>query len=195
MDKHIGRILDRLEALGLADNTLVVFTTDHGDLFGQHGLIHKGPFHYEDMIRIPFVVRMPGRIPAGRRSAALQSLVDLAPTFLSAAGLSAVRGMTGVDQREVWFGRRERAREWAIVENHHQPTTIHAKTYVEDRHKITVYCGRDYGELFDLRDDPGERHNLWDAPDRAGLKADLIRRMLHAEMAKEPMWMPRVTGA
>ena len=86
MDKYIGVILDKLEALGLAENTLVLFTSDHGHFYGQHGLIAKGPFHtgpYEDLIKVPYIVRMPGRTPAGRRSEALQTLVDLAPSFLS----------------------------------------------------------------------------------------------------------------
>ena len=68
MDKYIGQILDKLDELGLAENTLVVFTTDHGHFFGQHGLIAKGAFHYEDMVKIPIVARFPGAIPAGERS-------------------------------------------------------------------------------------------------------------------------------
>ena len=74
--------------LGLAENTLVLFTSDHGHLFGQHGLTAKGPFHYEDLVRVPFIAR-PKRIPAAAKSDALQSLVDLAPTFLSAVGAAA----------------------------------------------------------------------------------------------------------
>ena len=64
MDKYIGRIIDHLDMLGLAENTLVVFTSDHGHYFGQHGLIAKGAFHYEDGIRVPMIARLPGRIPA-----------------------------------------------------------------------------------------------------------------------------------
>ena len=63
MDHHIGRILDALDRRGLTADTLVVFITDHGHFIGQHGLIAKGPFHYEDMLRLPFVVRWPGRVP------------------------------------------------------------------------------------------------------------------------------------
>jgi len=195
MDKYIGRILDKLDELGIADTTLVVFTTDHGDFFGQHGLFHKGAFHYEDMIRIPFIVRLPGEVPAGARSQALQSLADLAPTFLSVAGLPSPRAMTGVDQKDVWFGRRPHARDHVIVENHHQPTTLHLKTCVDDRYKITVYYRRDYGEMFDLREDPNETNNLWAKPEFAALKAELAMKLLQAEMGKEPMWMPRLSGA
>ena len=195
MDKYIGVILDQLEALGLADNTVVVFTTDHGHFYGQHGLIAKGAFHYEDMIKVPFIARWPGRVPSGRRSEALLSLVDLPQTFLSLCGIPAPRTMTGVDESPVWLGDVERVREQVIVENRHQPTTIHVKTYVDERYKLTVYYNRDYGELFDLRDDPGEINNLWSEPAAAALKADLVMKLLFAEMGKEPLWMPRVWGA
>jgi arylsulfatase A-like enzyme len=195
MDKYIGKILGKLEELGLADDTLVLFTTDHGHLYGQHGLVAKGAFHYEDLIELPFIVRYPGRVPAGVRSDALQSLVDLSPTFLGLLGLPIPRIMTGLDQSAVWLGQRERIREHVIVENRHEPTTIHVKTYVNQRHKLTVYYGQDYGELFDLQEDPGEINNLWDEPACAGLKAELTRKLLFAEMGKEPLWMPRVAGA
>ncbi|KPK60423.1 MAG: sulfatase [Planctomycetes bacterium SM23_32] len=195
MDKHVGRILDKVDELGLAEDTLVIFTTDHGHFYGQHGLIAKGAFHYEDMIRLPFIVRWPGRVPAGARSDALISLVDTAPTLLSVAGLPVPRSMTGVDQSEVLLGGRDGVRDSVIVENRHEPTSIHAKTCVDRRYKITVYYNRPYGELFDLEEDPGEINNLWDDPARAELKSELIVKLLFAEMGKEPLWMPRVAGA
>lgn len=71
MDRYIGRILDKLDELGLTEDTLVVFTSDHGNFYGHHGIVAKGAFHYEDLIRVPFIVRPPGRVPAGRRSNAL----------------------------------------------------------------------------------------------------------------------------
>ncbi|WP_028612197.1 sulfatase family protein [Paenibacillus harenae] len=195
MDKYIGRILDKLDELGLADNTIVVFTSDHGHFFGQHGLQAKGGFHYEDLIRIPFIVRYPGHVPAGVQSGAIQSLVDLAPTLLSYRGIPVPHGMTGVNQREVWEGTKPQARDHAIVEFRHEPTTIHQKTYVNDRYKITVYFNQTYGELFDLRDDPHELHNLWDDPDSANLKTTLLLKYVWAELGKEPMPMPRIWHA
>ena len=195
MDKQIGQIVDKLDELGLSENTLIAFTSDHGHFYGQHGLIAKGAFHYEDMVKVPMIVRQPGRVPAGKRSDALQSLVDYAPSFLSASGIDIPRAMTGVDQTDVWFGEEESVRDHIIVENHHDPTTIHVKTCVDDRYKITVYYNRDYGELFDLQEDPDEIHNLWGKPECAELKAELITRLLFAEMGKEPLWMPRISGA
>ncbi len=185
MDKYIGQILDKLDALSLTDNTLVVFTSDHGHFYGHHGLIAKGPFHFEDVIRVPFLVRWPGKVPAAQQSDALQTLVDLPQSFLSACGIDQPADMTGVDQTPVWFGAAESARDHVLVSHHHQPTTIHVRSYVNERYKLTVYCNRHYGELFDLRADPGEINNLWDDPTAADLKADLIFKLLLAEIARE----------
>ncbi len=195
LDKYVGRILDRLDELGLADDTIVVFSTDHGHFFGQHGLQAKGPFHYEDLLRVPFVVRHPGRVPAGQVSSALQSLVDLAPTFLDCAGLPIPDDMTGVNQRPVWTGEVEAVRDHVICEFHHEPTTVNLRTFVDRRHKLTVYQDQTYGELFDLETDPGETRNLWDEPSAAALKSELLLRYVWAELAKEPMPMPRIATA
>lgn len=195
MDKYIGKILDKLDQLGLAENTIVVFTTDHGHFFGQHGLIAKGPYHYEDMIKIPFIVRCPGKIPEGFVSESMQSLVDLAPTFLSLCGIPVSPAMTGVDQSEVWKGIRKEARDHIICENHHEHPTIHLKTYVDKRYKLTVYYNQTYGELIDLDKDPEETDNLWDRPEYMELKAQLLLKYIWAELGKESMWMPRIFHA
>jgi arylsulfatase A-like enzyme len=195
MDKYIGVILDKLDDLGLADNTVVVFTSDHGHMFGHHGLIAKGPFHYEDLIRVPMIVRYPGQANAGQTSDALQSLVDYSPTFLGIAGLPIPRTMTGVDQSKVWKGTEHRKRDHILCENHHEPTSIHLKTFVDDRYKITVYYNQEYGELFDLQEDPNEQRNLWNDNIFAELKSKLLLKYIWAELGKEPMWMPRIWGA
>lgn len=195
MDQQIGRMLNKLDDLGVAENTIVVFTTDHGHFLGQHGLNAKGAFHYEDLIRLPFIVRMPGSIPANRRSTAIQSLVDLAPTFLTAVGAMVPGIMQGVPQWDVWTGSSDPAREWAIVENRHQPTKLHLRTYVEERYKLTIYRNRDDGELFDLQEDPDERHNRWADPAFAQVKSGLMHRWLQAEISREPTRFPRIAGA
>ena len=182
MDHYIGRIVDHLDDMGLAENTLVVFTSDHGHYFGQHGLIAKGAFHYDDGIRVPMIARWPGRIPSDRVCDSLQSLVDYAPTLLDCCGLEVPAAMTGRSQRQIWDGDAAGAREHVIVENRHQPTKLHLKTYIDERYKLTLYYGRDYGELFDLGQDPGEVQNLWSD---AALRAQLTEAFLRAEMEKE----------
>ncbi|MFQ6048066.1 MAG: sulfatase [Phycisphaerae bacterium] len=195
MDQQIGRILDALDRLGLAQNTLVVFTTDHGHFIGQHGLIAKGAFHYEDLLRVPMIVRCPGRVPAGLTSASLQALIDLAPTFLTAAGIDVPGLMQGLSQWPVWCGKADTARDHVIVENRHQPTAVHLRTYIDRRYKITVYRDRDYGELFDLQEDPGEHHNRWADPSFAAIKAELLHRFVNAELNREPTRLPRIANA
>jgi uncharacterized sulfatase len=203
LDHYVGRILSKLDELGLAESTMVVFTSDHGHLFGQHGLVAKGAFHYEDLLRVPFIVRMPddagsaseGPTSEARAKDSIVSLVDFAPTVLDFAGVAAPRTMTGRSQLPVFEGRETQVRDHALVENRHQPTTIHLKTYVDARYKITVYYNQSYGELFDLETDPGEVRNLWENDDYAELKARLLMKMLHAELGKEPLPMPRIAPA
>ena len=195
MDKYIGKIIDKLDELGLSENTIVVFTTDHGHFFGHHGLTAKGPFHYEDMIKVPFIVRCPGKVPSNKTSDSMQSLVDLAPTFLSLCDIPVPKSMTGVDQSKVWLDEEKEARNHIICENHHEHPTIHLKTYVDKRYKLTVYYNHTYGELFDLENDLGETNNLWDEPQYKDLKCELLLKYVWAELGKEPMWMPRIWGA
>jgi arylsulfatase A-like enzyme len=195
LDKYIGCILDKLDELGLTENTLVCFTSDHGDFWGQHGLVAKAIHHYEDLLRIPLVVSMPGTIPEGRISDALQSTVDLPQTFLSIAGLPVPLAMTGVDEKAVWTGEAENLRDHVIVENQHQPTTMNMRTFINQRYKLTVHFNQPYGELYDLEEDPGEYINLWDDPGSQELKGDLLLDFLHGEMAKAPLPMPRIAGA
>ena len=195
MDEQIGRILDALDAQGLSENTLVVFTTDHGHFLGQHGLWYKGAFHYEDVLRLPFIARWPGHVAAGAESDALQSLVDLAPTFLAACDLPIPGAMQGVNQLPVWEGIEEAARDEVIVEFRHQRTRVHLRTLVTERYKMTIYRDQSYGELFDLHDDPDERHNLWDAVAASGIKAEMFQKLAYAEIRREPTAFSRIAQA
>ncbi len=193
-DHAVGQILDQLDTLGLADNTLVVFTTDHGHFLGKHGLGTKGAFHYEDVLKIPFIARIPGG-PQGRRTDALISLVDLPRTFLSSCGLPVPRGMGGEDFTPLFRGDVESCRDHVLVENRHEPDTVFLNTYINARYKLTVYYEQEYGELWDLESDPDELHNRWADPDYAEIKQELLLKLCHAQMGKEPVPMPRVFGA
>ncbi len=194
MDEQIGRILDRLDALGQTENTLVVFTTDHGHFLGQHGLHLKAIHHYEDLLRVPFIVRHPGKVPAGEASADLQNLVDLPRSFLAEAGLEVPLYLQGVDQRPSWAGHGAQ-RSWSITENHHGYSRFHMNSFITDRYKLTVHRDSDEGELFDLQEDPQELNNLWNAADAAGLKASLMHQFMRAQMESERIHMPRIAGA
>jgi arylsulfatase A-like enzyme len=180
LDQQIGRILRRLEALEVAGETLVVFTSDHGHpLGGSTELVPR-----EDLLRVPLVVRWPGRVPPGTRTSALHAHVDLAPTLLHALEIAEPGPMQGESQLPVWLGESDRVRDHLIVE-HHDPA-VQLRSYIEDRYKITIYRGRDRGELIDLAEDPEERHNRFPDPAYAEVKTALLHRFLDAELHREP---------
>lgn len=182
MDHHIGRILDALNERGLAENTLVVFTSDHGDYLGNHGMWGKGLPAYEDMQRVPFIVRHPQCKTAGLHSKALQSLVDMEASFLSIAGLIPRPGSQGVDQTKAWMDANQKARDWVMLEFHPAESSYCQHTFVEDRYKLVLYGNRDYGELYDLHDDPHQLHNLYNEPNYRELLDAIIKRYISAEM-------------
>ncbi len=195
MDKYIGKILDRLDELGLAEDTLVVFTTDHGHFFGQHGLHAKGPFLYEDLIKVPMIARCPGLVAEGVINDSLQSLVDFTPTFMDALGLKIPYHMTGVSQRESWGSNGIAARDSIICEHHHEHKTVQLRAYVDERYKMVVYLDKSQGELYDLQNDPKELDNLWYNDKYANLRAEVLHRYVCAELDRECKSMPRISNA
>jgi uncharacterized sulfatase len=134
-------------------------------------------------------------VEANAQSNALQSLVDLAPTFLRAAELDVPCAMQGANQLDVWQGKQSASRDEVLVEFHHQPTKINMRTYIDERWKITIYRDQSYGELFDLKNDPEERRNLWDEPKARETKHELLQKFLNAELRRAPMRFPRIAGA
>ena len=195
MDHHIGRILRHLEQTGMLDTTLIVFTTDHGDYLGNHGLWWKGLPTYEDMQRIPFIVRHPRCRTRGARSAAFQSLVDIGQSALTAMGITAPAGLQGVDQSAAWQDAGASARDWALCEFRPTEGPFMQKSFVHGRWKLVVYHRRDYGELYDLHADPDQHCNLWNDPAQQSVKADLFAAFVSAEMEKDGVLRPREAWA
>ena len=95
----------------------------------------------------------------------------------------------------VFLREIDSVRDEVVVENRQECTTVHVKTLVTERFKLTIYLNKTYGELFDLEEDPQELENLWDCNSYHDLKVTLLNRLLFAEMEKEPIWMPKVSGA
>jgi arylsulfatase A-like enzyme len=172
LDHAIGRILDTLDELGLADNTIVVMTTDHGEMLGDHRIIFKGPVHYEGLLRVPLIVRGPG-VPAGERATAPVGTIDLAPTMLRMAGVDVPSHMQGRPLLD--DDGRPVDREHVLTEDDFDAVvSIPLRTITTDRYKLTAYLDAPHqGELYDLDDDPGEFVNRWDDPSYASIRSDL----------------------
>ena len=208
VDHEAGRVLAALDRLGLSEDTVVVFMADHGDMLGDHWLINKGPFHFDGLLRVPYIWRWPGRFPAGRRVSSLASLLDFAPTILDLAGVPIPEGETplvaetdrmplpwpGRSMRAVLDGTATRTRDAALVENDEDYLGLRLRTLVTETHQLTMYVGDDgeqpYGELFDLRADPGELRNLWSDPTSRQVKLELKARLL-AEIVATDSVLPR----
>lgn len=194
IDFHIGRMLDRLEQMGAADDTLIIFTSDHGDYAGNHGLWLKGPIHYEDIIRVPFLVRWRGRVPAGARSSSLVSLVDVAPTLLDVCGIKPAACMQGVSQWETFCRPEVRSRDWCLTENRAEPG-FYVKTVVTERFKLNYYLHSREGELYDLQEDPHEFINLYDRPEYADTRAQMFMNLIDIYGELENPYPPRLSFA
>jgi len=182
VDFHVGRILDALEASGQRENTIVIFTSDHGEMLGDHNLYLKGPLLYDPAIRVPLIVSWPGVIPAGVESGALVELSDLAPTIMEATTGQIPAAM---QTQSLWplitgAAPADHFREDVYCEyynsNPDQPPQY--ITMVRDHdHKLAVHHLLDTGELYDLRRDPGENHNRWADPAYAETKSRLLARL------------------
>lgn len=195
MDKYIGKIIDKIDELGLTENTIIVFTTDHGNFMGQHGLYGKGAFMYEDAIKVPMIVSCKDLIPQNNVSHAMQSIVDIPVTILKYLNCKVPYDWTGLDQREAWENKDKSVRDHIICEMHHERNKINLRAYVDERYKLVVYYNDMYGELYDLKNDPREVKNLWNDRNSADLKNKLIMKYIFAELQKESLFMPRIAGA
>ena len=116
LDWNLGRLFKALDDNGLSDNTLVVFTSDHGEMFGAHGRRAKNIF-YEEAARIPFLMRFPGKIPAGTASDACLGTVDILPTVLGLLGLPIPEAVEGLDLSRCALGRPGPEPDAAFLQN------------------------------------------------------------------------------
>jgi arylsulfatase len=187
IDDQIGRILDHLEETGQAEDTLIVFMSDHGEALGDHGLIQKGARFFDGLVRVPLLLSWPRRVKQGLRSDALVELIDVAPTLLEAAGLKTPAEMQGRSLMPILTGRASADRHRDFVRSEFldalaKPDATRATMYRDARHKLVVYHGHARGELYDLQADPGEFDNLWEDPAHAGVKTELLKRSFDAAM-------------
>ncbi len=189
IDDAIGRVLSQLQDLGLSDNTVVVFTSDHGDYMGDHGLMLKLLLHYQGLIRVPFIWNDPTGDAIESLdvsiNSGLGSSIDISATILARAGIQAYNGIQGRDLLS------SSSPESIIVEEDSQrqmtgfdrPQRI--RTVVTDRYRMSLRQGEDWHELYDLVKDPLELSNLYGNPEfdeiRHHMTDIMLRRMIELQ--------------
>lgn len=183
LDRMIGQVLDRLDALGLRDDTLVVYTSDHGEQIGEHGLWWKHTFH-EDSVRVPLIMALPGVLPEGARRGGVVNLTDLTATMLDAMGAPPLPDADGIsfwrmaqDAGAPWHDRgfseycQGSRFDWGI------PGTTQNRMIRTSRWKLCYYHGHP-PQLFDLLEDPFETRDLAGEPRHAALRDALVAEVL-----------------
>lgn len=212
VDESIGRILDHLRQCGLEEDTIVIFVSDHGDLMGDHNLHCKGPFHYEGLLNVPLIIQWKGHLQQGIQSDALVSLLDFVPTVLDLADIPyplagiapwpgpffGLKGhetdqiydkiplLPGVSLKPILTGSAASVQDCVLVEDDDDIFNMFLRTLITERYKLITFVNRDYGVLFDRFNDPEERHNLWDDPAYADVKAEMVKKLLDKIVQTEP---------
>ena len=181
VDESVGRLLDELDALGIADETVVVLSSDQGFFLGEHGWFDKR-WIFEESLRTPLIVRWPGLTRPGSRCGRIVSLVDFAPTFLALAGLPRPADMQGRGLQPLLAEHADAPWRTSLYYHYYEfPSPHHVRPHrgvVTDRHKLVHYEGDlDEWELLDREVDPHETRSFHDDPAYAD-----TRRALEAEL-------------
>ncbi len=168
VDTAMKEMLQTLEETGQADNTIVIYMSDHGEMLGDHGMFLKGPYFYDCLTRVPLIIRWPHRFKAGLQVDALVEMTDLAPTLLEAAGIPVPAGMQGRSFMPLLTGQATTHRNSVYMEflllDSEYPIAPMLTAVRTDRWKLNLCDKTQYGELYDLQNDPNEFTNLWNDP-------------------------------
>jgi arylsulfatase A-like enzyme len=189
VDHNVGRVVAALDELGLLDNTIIVFLSDHADMMGDHWLGKKGPFLFRSLARVPTVWRLPKRFGAHGETDTLVSSVDLMPTLLDLCGVDCPPGVQGRSYKTVLTTGQGPARDWIYIEFDEQYLGDRLRQIRSKDWAITYFANNDHGMLFDLERDPDELHNLWDSPAHQAVKRDLLVELLR-QTAQADDWLP-----
>jgi arylsulfatase A-like enzyme len=194
VDDAIGRLLERLEELGLAENTIVVFTSDHGDLMGDHGLMLKHCFHTEGTIRVPFVWADPTMTThLNIRTSMRAGTIDIAATILGRTGLQPYHGMQGYDVIAHLTQGTEAKRHGMVLEEDEIPFNancdhfLRTRSFVSGPWRMTYWLEDDFGELYNRDEDPDEVRNLWNDDGVSNQKAELMEKWMLERIALEDL--------
>ena len=183
VDDAVARLLACLDDRGILEDTVVIFTSDHGDFMGDHGLMLKHGLHYEGVLRMPFIWADPDR-PASARSEVPASAVDIGASILARAGLAPNNGNQGLDVMALAVGKGGVERKGILIEEDelgaHLGTEkgLRTRTFIQDNWRLTVWQGMEGGQLYNRDVDPHEMCNLWFDSNFAARRAEMTEAML-----------------
>jgi len=174
-DRQVGRVLDTLAETGLAEDTLVIYCSDHGEMAGEHGMWWKSNY-YEGSVGVPLIARLPGVVPSSVRNPAVCNLIDLAPTLCEVAGTESLPEADGYSLWSELQGQRDGNRP-SHTYSEHGPTRNDAPSRMirRDRWKLYKYWDDTPPVLHDLQADPGEERDLGTSPAHAEVRDSLLR--------------------
>ncbi len=210
IDLEVGRVLKALEDKGIENNTLVIFTSDHGDMLGDHHLLTKGPFFYDPCVKVPMIINWPEKIKyKGQRISGLVQSQDIAATILAAANICSEELMLdGYDIFPLVTGKKKKLREevfcsyrdsgleqrkiidFTRIVGDYSKIPIHCTMIREQQYKMNVFHYIDEvnkvdGEIYDMDKDPNELKNLWNNPEYLKVKEHLMQKMINWFLKQE----------
>ncbi len=189
IDDAVGRVVAELERTGRMEDTLIVFTSDHGEFLGNHGLLRKPSLHYDETLRVPLLIRMPAGRLTPRREPGLVELTDVYPTLLGLLGFPLTPGVQGIDWSAALRSGGAIGREDIYSDIYDlkpqlfgQPfgPFMAAETLRTEHWKLNVYptATREHGQLFNLREDPDESRNLYADAGHRAVREELLWRLV-----------------
>ena len=196
IDDGVGRILSALKKSGLVDNTMVMFTSDHGDYMGDHGVILKGPAHYRGVINMPLLWKVPG-LTKTSVSDSLVCTVDLPRTILPLLGVPERQiplTFQGVNVAPILKDPEAKVRDRILIEHDEELAAdkiMRVHSLVTEQHRLTIYNEHEtMGDLFDLKSDPDEVNNLWNSD--VNLRNELVDKLLRETVKIRPRYPKRI---
>ena len=199
VDACIGQLLAYLEKSGLADNTIVIFSSDHGDLMGDHGLLFKGPCPFNGVLQLPLIWKVPGLTKPGV-SNSLVSSIDIPKTILSILGIKEryhPPDMQGYNISSILVDPKTKVRDCCFIENDEEigPLNSRLRHLVTEDYKLTIYEGEaNFGDIYDRKNDPNELHNLWFEPEFKEKRFELVNQLLQENFKAQSRLPKRIAG-
>ncbi|MFW9948644.1 MAG: sulfatase [Candidatus Thorarchaeota archaeon] len=199
VDYSVGKIIAALEKLGYKENTMVIFTSDHGDLMGDHGLLFKGPCPFNGVLNIPLIWKVPG-LTKSNLSESLVSTIDIPKTILNLLHIKDNHhppGMQGFDISQILETPTQKVRDSILIENDEEvgPLESRLRHLITDDYKLTIYEGLDnFGDIYSRKDDPHEINNLWYDKNHRDTRFNLVNKLLQENLKAQTKLPERIAA-